>query len=1153
MSDSAKKTLRLKELVIREMPGFSAGMKPYDDFSEGINIIAGPNASGKSTTARAIQKLIWQNDTRGLKLTGQAELSGDDWSLRVNSGQTVVQRNGVPDEITGLPAAEDQNRYMLGLHDLLTTDGEDLARHIHKESAGGYDPEKAAEKLEYSLGIKSKRLKARVDYGEAEEAVRKSQEKQQSVKEEEEKLSDLQIQLEEAEESERRAEFFRLALNENKSKQAIKELQDQKDSFPSELDDASGHELGRIDEYESDISDAEEKIRQAEHIIAEKNNEINNLSIPESGVPDLVLHELDERSEKVKELENSIADLKTKQASFDKKRSQALNRIGETATEEKLRLLDLDDIDSLDEFLQRAHSLASEKRVLIKETDSLTSDQTDDQVDPETLQSGIAELSHWLKAVPVPGVFPAWIIITITVMTIITGVAGYFYPEAGLAGLVIIFLSAIYGLTQLRNNQADKSSDIRIHDFEATGLRLPESWDPDAVKNRLNELIKELGEAHRQTEIGQKLRDKSRELKELQGRIDSIESEADEFRARLSAIPDLPFDNPEGYSQLAWFIQSVQNWKEADAEWLAVSDGIAENNHQVQEYIQRINNLIAPYTESKVSDAAEAVSITKDLRSQEERRRNAEEEVTRQETALGTQRELIDKRKEDLKSIYEPFKLDPGDKDELRKMLGQLEEYNELEKELEQARREHKRHRTELQSHSFYAKEKDVLMEFTPDQLEMMIRDASENAAKLDDIKKQITQIQTKVDDVKKGHDIEDALKERDEAVERLRVQYDENLRSITGRLLADTLKEELQQQNMPKVFKEADRLFNRITKGRYNLKVVGREKPEFYAFDTVDGFSKSLDELSSGTRIQLLMAVRLAFVETQETSVKLPILADELLANSDDIRAGAIIDALTEISRDGRQVFYFTAQSNEVAKWEEQLSGKGIKNHKVFYLGGRESRPELLSKGSKRESIKFIHDVPEPGLMDHAQYGEHLNIPAFNRISDSTSHLHLWYLVSDPEILYECISGGIEFWGALENYLGSGGTIEGLTEDDVQKMRAMTDLLDRYLRLFRRGRPKPIDRSVLEDSDATRVDEVSDLMRKVDYNPQKLLKALRKSEVKGYYNSVIDRIEEYFVEHGYLDNREPMKNDEINTALQAFISNLSLSQKEAQDFINQF
>jgi hypothetical protein len=92
-----------------------------------------------------------------------------------------------------------------------------------------------------------------------------------------------------------------------------------------------------------------------------------------------------------------------------------------------------------------------------------------------------------------------------------------------------------------------------------------------------------------------------------------------------------------------------------------------------------------------------------------------------------------------------------------------------------------------------------------------------------------------------------------------------------------------------------------------------------------------------------------------------------------------------------------------------------------------------------------------------------------------------------------------------------------------------------------------------LEDSDATRVDEVSDLMRKVDYNPQKLLKALRKSEVKGYYNSVIDRIEEYFVEHGYLDNREPMKNDEINTALQAFISNLSLSQKEAQDFINQF
>ena len=145
--------------------------------------------------------------------------------------------------------------------------------------------------------------------------------------------------------------------------------------------------------------------------------------------------------------------------------------------------------------------------------------------------------------------------------------------------------------------------------------------------------------------------------------------------------------------------------------------------------------------------------------------------------------------------------------------------------------------------------------------------------------------------------------------MEGLKQLYDDNLSSITGQLLVDTLKEQMREQNRPKVFKEANRLFNRITKGRYELEIDEKDGPDFRAYDTVEKIGRGLDELSSGTRIQLLMAVRLAFVETQESAVRLPILADELLANSDDVRAQAIIEALTEISREGRQIFYFTAQ----------------------------------------------------------------------------------------------------------------------------------------------------------------------------------------------------------------------------------------------------
>ena len=63
------------------------------------------------------------------------------------------------------------------------------------------------------------------------------------------------------------------------------------------------------------------------------------------------------------------------------------------------------------------------------------------------------------------------------------------------------------------------------------------------------------------------------------------------------------------------------------------------------------------------------------------------------------------------------------------------------------------------------------------------------------------------------------------------------------------------------------------------------------------------------------MAAVRVAFLE-QDESARLPLLLDETLGTSDDGRAGAIIDSVIEIAREGRQVFYFTAQHDEVGKW---------------------------------------------------------------------------------------------------------------------------------------------------------------------------------------------------------------------------------------------
>src|SRR5699024_396884 len=81
-----KRTLfKIKELAIQKMPGFPRGMKPYKGFSPDINIIVGPNASGKSSTARALQKLIWSKETAGFQLDGRIDAGGQPWTVHLDS------------------------------------------------------------------------------------------------------------------------------------------------------------------------------------------------------------------------------------------------------------------------------------------------------------------------------------------------------------------------------------------------------------------------------------------------------------------------------------------------------------------------------------------------------------------------------------------------------------------------------------------------------------------------------------------------------------------------------------------------------------------------------------------------------------------------------------------------------------------------------------------------------------------------------------------------------------------------------------------------------------------------------------------------------------------------------------------------------------
>lgn len=147
--------LYFQKIRIRRMPGFPEGGFTLDDLCPGVNIVYGPNASGKTTLSRAIQKLLCPHEPphESRSLVASLQLNGNSVTIDYDLGRTQCQRDGFDEDCPSLAPAETGDRYVLALHDLIRSeDGSDLASEILRESAGGFDVNAAKE----SLGFKDR-------------------------------------------------------------------------------------------------------------------------------------------------------------------------------------------------------------------------------------------------------------------------------------------------------------------------------------------------------------------------------------------------------------------------------------------------------------------------------------------------------------------------------------------------------------------------------------------------------------------------------------------------------------------------------------------------------------------------------------------------------------------------------------------------------------------------------------------------------------------------------------------------------------------------------------------------------------------------------------------------------------------------------------
>lgn len=126
----------------------------------------------------------------------------------------------------------------------------------------------------------------------------------------------------------------------------------------------------------------------------------------------------------------------------------------------------------------------------------------------------------------------------------------------------------------------------------------------------------------------------------------------------------------------------------------------------------------------------------------------------------------------------------------------------------------------------------------------------------------------------------------------------------ITTKILSD-VKKKYENEKQPDIIKKASDLFYHLTGQKYHLNISLYDKQITVVDDSAA--IKHLDELSRGTKEQLLICLRLGYInEYEKTSEPLPLVLDDIMVNFDSDRAKEIAGILSNFSVN-RQVLILT------------------------------------------------------------------------------------------------------------------------------------------------------------------------------------------------------------------------------------------------------
>lgn len=158
--------------------------------------------------------------------------------------------------------------------------------------------------------------------------------------------------------------------------------------------------------------------------------------------------------------------------------------------------------------------------------------------------------------------------------------------------------------------------------------------------------------------------------------------------------------------------------------------------------------------------------------------------------------------------------------------------------------------------------------------------------------------------DIEGESDLTELQMDRETELNRLQAAYEEWLADRVALKLLERVKSEYERDKQPAVIRNSGRHFSAITGGNYERVSVSLEDGTVAVYDERQA-AKTIEQLSRGTKEQLLISLRLGFIEEYERDAEaLPLIVDDVFVNFDDLRAAEAARVFWDFARgpsDGR------------------------------------------------------------------------------------------------------------------------------------------------------------------------------------------------------------------------------------------------------------